>query len=175
MFICVCVCELLSCTYSMLYIRVMLTTNVGTVGRLYEFTSVVVFVGHHHTRYIHRNQCNVCVLPLRTDVIEIILCITSLSPPQNTLLKTHLAHPPTPSLLSQSSISHSITHSHSSISVIPSTSFTPTLFIHSRYSTFVETLFPPFLHLYNLYSIRTSCSLLPLVLSGTCPLTHSHT
>ena len=70
---------------------------------------------------------------------------------------------------------HSITHSHSSISVIPSTSFTPTLFTHSRYSTFVETLFPPFLHLYNLYSIRTSCSLLPLVLSGTCPLTHSHT
>ena len=81
MFICVCVCELLSCTHSMLYIRFMLTTNVGTVGRLYQFTSVVVIVGHHHTRYIHRNQCNVCVLPLRTDVIEIILCITSLSPP----------------------------------------------------------------------------------------------
>ena len=105
MFICVCVCELLSCTHSMLYIRFMLTTNVGTVGRLYQFTSVVVIVGHHHTRYIHRNQCNVCVLPLRTDVIEIILCITSLSPPQNTLLKAHLAHPLTPSLPPQSSIS----------------------------------------------------------------------
>ena len=64
---------------------------------------------------------------------------TFLSPPQNTLLKAHLAHPLTPSLPPQSSISHSITHSHSSISVIPSTSFTPTLFIHSRYSTFVET------------------------------------